>query len=60
MIIEKSFNACTQHLGELPIFALYDVSYELAQFLPSQTLQLILQVFIRQVHVFPVCHGNNI
>jgi len=60
MTEEKCFNACTQHLGELPIFALYGVLCELAQRLPSQTQQLILQVSIRQVHVFPACHGNNI
>jgi len=47
-------------LGELPVFALYGMLCELAQLRPSQTRQLILQVSIRQVQVFPVCHGNNI
>jgi len=60
MTCEKCYNVCTQHLGELPIYTLYGVLCELAQLLPLQTRQLILQVSIRQVHAFPACHGNNI
>ena len=52
MTSEKCFSACTQHLGEYPIYTLYGVLCELAQLLPLQTRQLMLQVSIQQVHAF--------
>ena len=60
MTSEKCFNACTQHLGELPMYALYGALCELSQLRPSQTRQRILQVSIQHLHAFSVCHGNNI
>jgi len=60
MTCERHFNACTQHLGELPLYALYGMLCEVSQLLPSQMRQLTLQVSIQQVRSFPVCHGNNI
>jgi len=56
----KWFIARAQPLGEFPICALYEVLWESAQRLPSQTRQPILQVPIRQMHAFPSFHGNNI
>ena len=60
MTREKCFNACTQHLGEFPIYALYGVLCESAQLLFLQTRQLILQMSRPQVHAFLVYHGNTI
>jgi len=60
MTREKCVNACTPHLGEFLIDALYCVLYKLTPLLSLQIRQLILQMSIQQVHAFLVCHGNNI